>query len=175
MEFCKLNKEFVVNDYEMKEIQTSFMKDGKGIAYHYVNFNNFNIFDIIPEKHKEHFSVTLMHINTTIPPHTDSGIKSTINIYLQTDNCLTQFYKFKNGNPKTEQVNNQTDGFIFDELDLEKTNAFIAKTNEAWLLNVSQPHSVIPQEEFNNRLAVAIGSPLEYSVVYNILKGEGHI
>ena len=116
-----------------------------------------------------------MRINTTIPPHTDSGIKSTINIYLKTDNCLTQFYKFKNDKPKTEQVENQTDGFIFDENDLEKTTSFIAKPNEAWLLDVSLPHSVVPQGQFEDRMAVAIGSSLDYNTVYNILKDEGYL
>lgn len=173
--FCKLNNEFVIDDYNVLDVQTSFMKGDKGIAYHYVNFGKFNIFDIIPEKYKEYFFVTLMHINTEIPPHTDSGIKSTINIYLKTDNCLTQFYKFKNNTPKTEQVDNQTDGYIFDESDLEKTDSFIAKPNEAWLLDVSLPHSVIPQGEFNDRMAVAIGSSLQYSIVYDILKDGGHL
>lgn len=175
MEFCKLNKEFIIQDYEILDVQISFMKEGKGIAYHYVNFDKFDIFKIIPEKYKEYFFATMMKINTQIPPHTDSGIKTTINIYLQTDNCLTQFYKFKTDKPKTEQVVNQTDGFIFDENDLEKTNSFVAKTNEAWLLDVSKPHSVIPQAEFSDRMAVAIGSTLEYDAVYNILKDGGHI
>jgi len=175
LEFCKLNKEFIINDYTIKEVQTSFMKSGKGIAYHYVDFNKFNMFDIIPEKYRDYFFVTMMCINTQIPPHSDSGIKSNINIYLKTDNCLTQFYKFKNNTPQTEQVKNQTDGFIFNENDLEKTNSFIAKTNEAWLLNVSLPHSVIPQGRFEDRMAVAMSSTLCYDEVKQILTMTGQI
>jgi hypothetical protein len=175
MEFCKLNRNFVINDYEIKGIQNSFLKGDKGIVYHHVEFDKFNIFDIVPKQYKDHFFVSLMCINTEIPPHTDSSIKSTINIYLKTDNCLTQFHKFKNNTVKTEQVDNQTDGFIFDESDLEKTTSFIAKPNEAWLLDVSRPHSVIPQGEFKDRMAVAISSTLQYSVVYDILKEEGYI
>lgn len=173
--FCKLKDNFVVDGYTIKNIQTSFLKGDKGIVYHNVDFDKFNIFDILPKKYEDYFFATLMCINTEIPPHTDSDIKSTINIYLKTDNCLTQFYKFKTNTPKTEQVDNQTDGFIFDESDLEKTSSFIAKPNEAWLLDVSQPHSVIPQGEFKDRMAVAISSSLEYSVVYDILKDEGYI
>jgi len=175
MEFCKLNKEFIIDDYVIKDVQMSFLKGDRGIAYHYVDFGKFNMLNIIPKQYKEYFFVTMMCINTQIPPHTDSGIKSNINIYLKTDNCLTQFYKFKNNTPKTEQVDNQTDGFIFDENDLEKTTSFIAKPNEVWLLDVSQPHSVIPQGEFKDRMAVAIGSSLDYNTVYNILKDEGYI
>lgn len=175
MEFCKLTKEFVIADYNVLEVQTSFMKGDKGIAYHHVSFDKFSMFDIIPVQYRDSFTVTLMRINTQIPPHTDSGIKSTINIYIKTDLCLTQFYKFKNNNPGTEQVINQTDGFIFSENDLEKTNSFVAEPAQAWLLDVSQPHAVIPQSTFNERIAVAISSTLAYNVVENILKETGHL
>jgi hypothetical protein len=175
MEFRKLNKEFDIGDYKILDVQMSFLKGDKGIAYHYVDFDKFSVLDIIPKEYRDHFFVTMMCINTQIPPHTDSGIKSNINIYLKTDNCLTQFYKFKNDTPKTEQVANQTDGFLFDESDLEKTNGFIAKPNEAWLLDVTKPHSVMAQGNFEGRMAVAIGSQLEYNIVYDILKDKGLI
>lgn len=153
----------------------SFMKDGRGIAYHHVDFDNFDMFDIVPIEYKDYFTVTLMRVNCAIPPHTDSGIKSTINIYIDTEDCVTQFYKFKTLEPGTQQVDNQTDGFIFDEHDLEKTNSFVAKTAQAWLLDVSQPHAVIPPAKFNERTAVAISSTLAYNVVQDILRETGNL
>jgi hypothetical protein len=116
-----------------------------------------------------------MRINAQIPPHTDSGIKSTINIYINTDDCVTQFYKFKNTDPTTQQVTNQTDGFIFNETDLEKTNSFVAEPSQAWLLDVSRPHAVIPHSDFNERTAIAISSTLAYNVVQDILKETGNL
>jgi hypothetical protein len=175
MEFCKLTKEFSIPNYKILEVQMSFMQGDRGIAYHYANFDNFDLFDIVPAQYKDYFTVTVMRINAQIPPHTDSGIKSTINIYIDTDDCVTQFYKFKNTDPATQQVANQTDGFIFDETDLEKTNSFIAKPNQAWLLDVSQPHAVIPHDDFNERTAIAISSTLAYNVVQDILKETGHL
>lgn len=153
----------------------SFMIGDQGIAYHHADFDNFNMFDIVPEKYKDCFTVTLMRINCAIPPHTDSGIKSTINIYIDTEDCVTQFYKFKTVAPDTQQVANQTDGFIFDERDLEKTNSFVAKPTQAWLLDVSQPHAVIPPDQFNERTAVAISSTLAYNVVQDILRETGNL
>lgn len=175
MEFCKLNKKFVITDYKVLELQMSFMNNNKGIAYYHAEFDKFSMFDLVPPEHKDYFTVTLMRINDQIPPHTDSGIQSTINIYIETDNCLTQFYRFKNNSPATHQVANQTNGFIFNESDLEKTNAFVANPTEAWLLDVSQPHAVIPQGKFNHRTAVAISSTLAYNVVENMLKETGYL
>jgi hypothetical protein len=175
MEFCKLTKEFSIPDYKILEVQMSFMEGDRGIAYHYADLDNFSLFDIVPEQYKDYFTVTIMRINAQIPPHTDSGIKSTINIYINTDDCVTQFYKFKNTDPATQQVTNQTDGFIFNETDLEKTNSFVAEPNQAWLLDVSQPHAVIPHGDFNERTAIAISSTLAYNVVQDILKETGNL
>ena len=174
MEFQKLNKNFFINDLDIKDVQLSYGHETEngfvGIQYRYVDFlNKEDIMNIIPKEYQKYFFMTVMKINTQIPAHTDSGIKSTINFYIQTENCLTQFYKLKTNTPKTYQVENQSDGFVFDENDLEKTNAFIAQPNEAWVLNVTKPHSVVPQSKFKERLAIALSSELEYDIVCDIL------
>ena len=58
-----------------------------------------------------------MTIDCGIPPHTDSDIKVTINFYIRTDNCRTVYYKLLSDNPKKYQIENQTNGFIFDKND----------------------------------------------------------
>lgn len=174
MEFCKLKGKFDIGDYVTKELQMFYGENDKGISYHYVDFPNKNLLlDFIPSSLHKHFSITLMKVNDRVPPHTDSGIKSTINIYLETGNCTTQFYQFNTDKPKTKQVNNQSDGFIYDESDLQKTWAFIAKQNEAWLLDVTKPHSVEPNSDFKERIAVAISSTLCYDDVKTILSLTG--
>ena len=116
-----------------------------------------------------------MRINDIVPPHTDSGINSTINIYLDTGDCTTQFYEFGTDNPKTKQVGGQSDGFIYDENDLIKTNSFNAKPYEAWLLDVTKPHSVKPGKDFKERTAIAISSTLCYDKVKFMLENRGLI
>jgi hypothetical protein len=82
---------------------------------------------------------------------------STINFYIKTDNCLTQFYKFKSENPTTRQIENQTDGYLFNVEDLETTNSFTAEPTDAYLLDVTKPHSVIPLETTNiHRSAIVL-------------------
>ena len=178
--FCKLKDDFKIDDYQIMEERMSFkdMIDGqlKGISYHRVSSNKESeIMAMIPTEYQQYFDLNLMYVDVAIPPHTDSGIKSTINFYIKTDDCLTQFYEFNTNSPKTRQVDNQSDGFLFNENDLIKTDSFVAKPNEVWLLDVSKPHSVQPQTKFNSRLAIALSSVLEYNQVKDILIAKGYL
>jgi len=130
---------------------------------------------MIPKKYHKDFSITIMKVNAEIPPHTDSGIKSTINFYIQTGNCLTQFYKLATDKPKTKQVKNQSDGVIYNEDDLMRTTSFMAEPGDAWLLDVTVPHSVKPGGNFKERLAIAMSSTLCYDEVKQILTTAGQI
>ena len=139
MEFCKLKLKFYLHDIETKEQQMFYGDDGKGIGYYHTDFpRKFDLMQLlVPPELQKYFAVTLMKINVFVPPHIDNGIKSTINIYLETGNCTTHFYKFATDNPKTSQVSGQSDGVIYDEEDLIETGSFIAEPYEAWLLDVT--------------------------------------
>jgi hypothetical protein len=145
----------------------------KGIEYFNINHSNTNsLFSVVPNQYRENFCLTLMKINTIIPPHTDTGILVTINFYIETDNCITQLYKFK-GEPKKYQIENQKEGFIFDENDLEKTKSFIAEQYDAWVLDVGQPHSV---SGGSNRMAFSLATnTYTYDDVCNMLYETGNL
>lgn len=178
--FVQLNKNFVPPDYTLLDRQISFGHDidgkFKGIEYLHVDCpEQDSIWSVIPQRYRQNFYMTVMRINMSIPPHTDSGINTTINFYIKTDNCTTQYYKFKTDKPCTEQVDNQTDGFIFREADLDKTESFTAQPNEIWLLDVSQPHGVTPIDFISERVAIALSSTLEYNVVKELLTETGYL
>ena len=69
----------------------------------------------------------------------------------------------------------QSDGMIYDEEDLIETGSFMAEPYEAWLLDVTLPHSVKPGKDFKERTAVAISSVLCYHDVKLILDKKGLI
>ena len=167
--FCKLNRTFDKVQYNKLESRIKFGEtfDGefKGIEYFNVADVDF-LFDILPVEHRDKFCATLMRINRDVPPHTDTGINVTINLYLKTNECITQFYKFKTDNPKVNQVENQTNGFIFDENDLERTHNFMAENGEVWVLDVSQPHSVKPIGEFTERLGLSLATNTYLSLIH---------
>jgi hypothetical protein len=176
-EFTKLKSNFYLHDVETKEQQMFYGDDGKGIGYYHTDFpRKFDLMQLlVPPELQKYFAVTLMKINVFVPPHIDNGIKSTINIYLETGNCTTHFYKFATDNPKTSQVGGQSDGMIYDEEDLIETGSFMAEPYEAWLLDVTLPHSVKPGKDFKERTAVAISSVLCYHDVKLILDKKGLI
>ena len=179
--FKKLNCNVKIDSYEELLPTKSYGEtvDGefKGIQYKYVDFPTMqDLFLLFPERYRQDFFTQVMKVNRLIPPHTDSGIKTTINFYIKTDNCLTQFYRFKNNNPKRIQIENQTDGYIFDEKDLDLIGCFHAKDGDVWMLDVTIPHSVLPLAEFNDRIAITLATPIHsFETVCEMLKETGNL
>lgn len=124
----------------------------------------------------EQFDLNLMVINNDIiPPHTDSNVKTVINIYIETGSAITHFYKPITNNITTYKISNQTDGHIYHPKDLIETFNFTAQQNEAWILDVSQIHSVTGSK--NPRIAYCIISNLPMEKVlalYNDVHQKNH-
>jgi hypothetical protein len=92
---------------------------------------------------RKYFHVALMVINNSyIPPHIDNDLQIVINYYIQTANATTYFWKPNQNTLSTAQVENQSDGKLFRENELECTGQFKAETNDLWILDVSKIHSV---------------------------------
>ena len=162
--FVKLKDKFKVDPYLIKDLRISFGKKVndtfKGIWYSDVEFENKNqIFNVIPEQYRKHFGISLMEVNTYIPPHTDSNILITINFYISTNGCVTQFYKFRDVGIDKTQITNQTNGFLFNPKDLDITGNFKAEDEDVYLLDVSKPHAVIPESVTSiHRTAICLQS-----------------
>ena len=65
------------------------------------------------------------HPDSTVPPHIDMGRRTAINVYINCDEEITEFF----------EADEQTQILI-------SKGSFKAKEGEAWLLNVSKPHAV---------------------------------
>ena len=180
--FAKLKNEFVIEQYKVHDLNISF-GIGEGDAFKGIRYNTvtspiaLKLYEVIPTEFRHMFGISLMTINTTIPPHTDSGIKCTINFYIKTQDCVTQFYKFKDNNPGRIQIANQTDGYIFKPEDVTATESFVAQPNEAWILDVSKPHGVTPMHDLaSERIAISLATrTFSYEQVYDMLVGTGQI
>lgn len=184
MKYCaKLNGEFYVKNYTELQKRISYEYAGdkaddsyKGILYSGVWVSNIkDLMQVIPENERKYFNVLIMKINSKIIPHTDSYIKSTINFYMKTENCITKFYDLRVENPKKRQIKNQKEGFLFDENELIEVENFVAKPNEAWLLDVTKPHAVHPMGQIKERLAITFGTTKNYEEVYQMLKETNYV
>jgi hypothetical protein len=181
--FAKLKHSLDIQQYTEKEILISFGEtvDDKfqGIEYRkVVSKHAFDIFNTIPTKYRGLFDISLMKINRAIPAHTDSEITCAINFYVKTSNCMTMFYSLKNNNPNKIQIENQTNGCIFNEEDLIwNHDCFIAEPGEAWVLDVTKPHSVMPIDPGNpERIAITLATrSFTFDEVCAILASTGSL
>jgi len=147
-----------------------------GIQYFSVLNVEKEFWGMIPEQYHQFFRLRLMEINTSIPPHTDSGILVTINCYVGTMNARTTFYE-RNLNASTRQVANQTNGYLFDPAELIEVDSFVANEFETWILDVTYPHSIkIPDGMQGKRKAISLQTnDFTYSEVLEMLKETGSI
>tara|TARA_B100000131_G_scaffold11005_1_gene11480 strand:- start:3968 stop:4513 length:546 start_codon:yes stop_codon:yes gene_type:complete len=117
-----------------------------GIKYSYVRLKEDHLLQVIPSRYRDRCTFSLMEVNHKIPAHTDSGIEAIINFYIRTDRMFTQFYHPRD-DVESFQIKNQTDGAIFHDKYLKKSCRFMAHEGDAYLLNVSKPHALIPSEK----------------------------
>lgn len=172
--FAKLNRTFEVPIYAVTHgLKTFTGENTKGIDYKKIwSPDSKEIYSVIPERYWEDFHLTIMTINTAIPPHTDTEIITTINFYIKTDNCRTIFFEPIVEDPRKFQIKNQTDGYIFNEEDLKEVSSFTAKDNEIWVLDVKKIHSVVGEPTL--RKAITLGTRVHnYESVYEMLKETG--
>ena len=125
-------------------------KTERGISYYDINLQDVKeIYDIIPKKYQNNFFGSVMNMNFPIPPHIDDlNVKTTINFYIKTDNCITQFYK-PNKNAREYRIDSQTTGCFFNANDLIQDNSFVAEDDDAFILDVTIPHAIWPLEPTN--------------------------
>ena len=147
----------------------------KGIKYIKTAVSNLDkILEIIPEEKRKDFTVSLMKVSGQIPPHTDSWSSTVINFYIQAENSITQFYVPKVDTPKVHQIENQTNGYMFDLDDLIPTNSFVASSGDIYILDVSKPHAVWSEQDLD-RIAVSLSTTHKFDQVVGFLKETGNI
>lgn len=171
--FVKVNYKFTKPIYAVTEgLKTFTGVDNKGIDYKKIwSPEPEMMYNILPKRYWEDFHLTIMTINRNIPPHTDSDILTTINFYIETDDCKTVYYEPLTNNLETFQIKNQTNGFIYKKEQLKEIDSFVAQPMEVWVLDVRKIHSVESIKEEPFRKAVTLGTKKHsYDAVCNMLK-----
>jgi hypothetical protein len=147
-----------------------------GIWYSKITMDDATIFEnFIPKKYLDKFEALYMKINSRVTPHTDSGIKCSLNFYIDSQECETVFYRSVS-NPSTYQIENQTNGVCFNYQDVVKLDSFIAKDKDIYLLDVSLPHSVETDKKNIMRQVVVLQTNFyTYHQVLGMLKETNSI
>lgn len=136
--FRILKNKFNNLDYIQGDKQISF---GDVITYYDAELAGGGVFFTIPLRYRADFCLSLLKINGPVPPHTDSEVKTSINFYIEPGNYRTTFYTPE---PKAvkRQIENQTNGYIFQPHELANRGSFVARPGDAYLLGVNEVHDV---------------------------------
>ncbi len=165
-----LPKEYIYDNSNFKN-RYGYQVNGefKGIAYYSVPTDiKLNLLRYFFGDSIYQFDVALMIItNDNIQAHTDSNVKTVINIYIETGEAVTHFYKEKHTKTRLFKIEGQTDGNIYDMADIEEIYRFKAEKYDTWLLNVSMIHSVSSAK--SRRVAYCINTTLDYESVLKLL------
>lgn len=167
MNFVKLTHNLNISDYVVNDtfVSYGFIHDTifKGITYSKTNTSfKSKIFSLIPEEYQHYYNISVMKINSNIPPHIDRTTTASINCYIKTGNCTTHFYKRKSEitEPETPAWNSGTvqQGRIFSLNDLDEVDKFYANPGDIYLLDVSKPHLVKspPDVVYVDRVAICL-------------------
>lgn len=175
--FAKLNKEIIISEYKQEGIRTVY--GNNLLKYCLVSNVSFDMYSLIPERYRQGFVLLDMQSTNILSPHTDDRTLCTINVYVEPCNCVTTFYELK---PDTDinvfTMNSASTGRLFSKSHLNSIGSFVAQKNEAWILDVTKPHSVYPcvAGEKINRLAIALQTSIHsYEQVVVMLKETNYL
>jgi hypothetical protein len=151
--FIKLNKPFENLSYIKG---SEFVSYGGIISYSDVGDTNAELFNVVPERYKSSFSLSVMEILSAVPPHTDSNVKTVINFYVNSGEYRTVFF---NGESESYQVANQTNGKVFNRDGLVEDCSFVAHDGDAFCLDVEKIHAVdLLDGEPETRIAICLST-----------------
>ena len=136
--FRILKNKFTNLDYVQGGKKIDF---GQIITYYEAELIGGGIWFTIPLRYRSDFQLSLMKITAPVPPHTDSEVKTSINFYIEPGDFTTTFYTPE---PKAvkRQIENQTNGYIFQPHELANRGSFVARSGDAYLLGVDRVHDV---------------------------------
>ncbi len=174
--FVKLINNFEKPLFTTIEGLTSFAGiDGKGVGHKKVwSPDAEQFYSVLPKRYWGDFDFTLMTINSEIYPHVDRDYITTINFYLETGGDNETIF-FSDGELAT--INSLVDysSGVYDESTLSKVGSFVAKNNEAWLLDVSKIHTVHNPNNADRKALALRTKKYSYIEVYDMLKETGNV
>jgi hypothetical protein len=169
--FRKLAHTYSNLNYRQGKKQISY---GDVISYFDAELTAGGVFYVLPLRYRPDFHLAVMDITDAVPPHTDSEINCTINFYVETEPCVTKFYRSE-GNSVTLKIPDQTNGRIYDKDNLVCTGEFMAKSGDAYLLDVTKIHAVQPLFGLNKRTAITLCTDkYDYDQVSEMLYETGN-
>ena len=147
--FKKINQNFLknFNDWTLLQGQELISRyESSGTILEYFNIPNIELFRSIHTR--KFFSISPDRVSIAkitgsglLYPHRDHGVSTVLNYYITADKDDTIFYNSKSGAVPFEYPGRSVNN-VYHLQDLDETTRFSAESGDAYLLDVSQIHSV---------------------------------
>lgn len=188
--FVKLKNSFKTPLFiAINELESWAGIDGKGVHHKKIwSPDHEQLYSVLPKRYWDDFELTVMTINSILLPHQDNDLITTINFYIDPGNYRTIFYESKDGvkisRPEMQVTGTnvpleQQIGYVkavYQPEDVKELDSFIARPNEAYLLDVTKIHNVEPIGETTVRKAIALRTKkYTYNEVYHMLNETASI
>jgi hypothetical protein len=135
-DWFKFKSEELTSSYQSGNVLLEYRKIANKLLFK--SQHTRNPFKIPPD----YIRFSEIHGRGILLPHRDHGVKTGLNYYISADNDITTFYKTKSDKVVSIKYPNRKESNIYTQNDLIETDRFVASSNEAYLLDVSQIHSV---------------------------------
>lgn len=136
------------------------------IFRHYVTRSDTQlILNLFPEKISASvIGVTISNIGP-VDVHAHTREKCVVNLYLQASGAKTVFY-----DGAVVPAINYSGGYFTPDISLlTEQESFEAASGDVWILNSTQPHSVIAKENFKDRWAVQVYLSIPFNEAVELL------
>ena len=175
MNFLKLKRTIVIDDYTLGDVFLDY-GGGKVMKYHKV-LSSVDFKQVLPEQYRDRFLVSGMEIFNNVPVHTDSRVKVGINFYIDPGEFETKFWRIKDDDPTLiyNVANQVQNGKVFRPEALEFVESFVAKPGDAYLLDISKPHSVVSSNPSYRFAFVVQTNDYTFDDVANMLVETGYL
>lgn len=132
------------------------------------------LLQVLPTRYRDDFVIQCARALKGTMPHVDPGRLATINFYVTTGNCTTKFFKFKDPGVTPSKWRESNVALLLK--DLELVESFVAQPGDAYILDVTIPHSVVAPTPDADRTMVCLSSNIHsYETVVEMLRETGNI
>lgn len=188
--FIKLKNKFVLPEYFPGDATYVFRpgKDFRTLKLDYDDIDNYmvgiwevqnqealkeHVLSVIPERYRADFNLNCLRVPHGAPPHIDVDRKCAINFYVSTQGCITKVFNVI-GTPKPKNATLKYK-YMFVLKDLKEIGSFVSTDGEAYLLNTSLPHQVLPTQQVTDRKMLSLTSKYSFEEVKEMLAETGAI
>ena len=191
MNFIKLKDQFFFTQEDIQE-QDELMTIGDGVLRNF-NIDTANpkiqkIYNLIPAYAHRFFSISGITISDNLIPHTDD-VRTSIIFYINTSGYKTQFYKINTDKPVVQYSSTELNGQAITDPksyrpetyrteDLTEDGYYIANNTDAYCLDGSKPHALIPLDKQavpQVRSFILFKTPIPFAGVVSLLKKTNSI